>query len=75
MQGPLRIFTKLAETYGDLVHFTFGGTEAYLVTNPEFIKEILVTRHQNFIKSKSLLGLRLSPFLSSRLPISSFWRA
>jgi cytochrome P450 len=45
---------KIAYTYGDISHFKFGRQHVYLVNNPQYIENILIRDHQNFIKSRGL---------------------
>jgi cytochrome P450 len=44
----------LAREHGDLVHYRLGTQEVYLVSNPEWIKDVLVTNQTNFTKSRFL---------------------
>jgi cytochrome P450 len=44
----------LARDHGDLVHYRLGPQDIYLVSNPEWIKDILVTHQTNFTKSRFL---------------------
>ena len=61
-RGPLPFFQNLAESYGDISYFRLGPQQAFFFNNPDYIKDILVTNHQNFMKglalqrSKRLLG-------------------
>jgi cytochrome P450 len=54
--------TKIAKKYGDIVYFKLGPQKAFLLNHPDFIKDVLVTNHRNFLKgpgierSKPLLG-------------------
>lgn len=53
---------KIAKKYGDIVYFKLGPQRAFLLNHPDFIKDVLVTHHRNFLKgpgierSKPLLG-------------------
>lgn len=44
----------LQRTYGDVVRFKVWDRTLYLVSDPELIKEVFVTNHKNFTKSRSL---------------------
>jgi cytochrome P450 len=61
-RDPLRFFTRLARTYGDVVKFAFGNQPAYLVSHPDLIEDVLVTSSKKFMKgialqrAKKLLG-------------------
>ncbi len=52
--NPLPFFTNLARTYGDIVGFRMGGENVFLVSDPQLIKDILVTHNRNFTKSRGL---------------------
>lgn len=53
-RDPLHFFKNLSDTYGDLAHVRLGMEDVIVVNNPDYIKEILVTNHQNFTKSRGL---------------------
>lgn len=45
---------SIAQSHGDLVHFRLGPQDVYLVSKPDWIKDILVTNQTNFTKSRFL---------------------
>src|SRR5207302_8540813 len=45
---------ELAAEYGDLVYFKAGGQNIYLLSHPELVRDVLVTRQNNFRKSRML---------------------
>src|SRR5260370_24730767 len=51
---PPVFLQSLARDYGDLVHFRLGSQDVYLVSKPDWIKDILVTNQTNFTKSRFL---------------------
>lgn len=53
-RNPPEFLQSLARDHGDLVHFRLGPQDIYLVSNPEWIKDILVTNQTNFTKSRFL---------------------
>jgi hypothetical protein len=53
-KNPPEFLQSLARDHGDLVHFRLGPQHVYLVSNPEWIKDILVTHQSNFTKSRFL---------------------
>ena len=61
-RGPLPFFQNLAKNYGDISYFKIGPQEAYFLNHPDYIKDVLVTNNQNFMKglvlqrAKRLLG-------------------
>ena len=58
----IKFMTKIANKYGDVVHFKVGPIRIVLLNHPDLIKEVLSTQHRNFVKgrplelSKMLLG-------------------
>ena len=53
-RGPLPFFQSLADRYGDISYFRLGPQPAFFFNHPDYIKEILVTNHQNFMKGLAL---------------------
>src|SRR5881394_881628 len=51
---PLDFFAKLARTYGDISSYRMAGEQLFLVNEPRLIRDILVTHHRNFTKSRGL---------------------
>src|SRR6185436_13423415 len=52
--SPLDFFQGLARTYGDVSSYRMAGEQLFLVNEPRLIKDILVTHHRNFTKSRGL---------------------
>jgi cytochrome P450 len=59
---PLASTQRLAKKYGDISFMKFGSQDVYFLSHPDYIKEVLVTRQESFMKglalqrSKALLG-------------------
>ena len=53
-KNPPKFLQSLSRDHGDLVHFRLGPQHVYLVSNPDWIKDILVTNQSNFTKSRFL---------------------
>lgn len=53
-KNPPVFLQSLARDHGDLVHFRLGPQDIYIVSNPDWIKDILVTNQANFTKSRFL---------------------
>jgi cytochrome P450 len=53
LRDPIGSLTALAREYGDVVHFPLGPNELYLVSDPELIRDVLVTHHRSFHKSRA----------------------
>jgi cytochrome P450 len=62
-RGPLRSFPRalgqLQAAYGDVVAFRVPWRRFYLVSDPELIKDILVTRQHDFGKSHGIAAMRM----------------
>src|SRR6476661_5431590 len=52
--NPLDFFTRLARTYGDVTSYRMAGEQLFLVNEPRLIRDVLVTHHRNFTKSRGL---------------------
>jgi len=58
-RDPLGYLQEMARQHGEIVHFRFGPKRhIYLLTNPEMIKEVLVTKTEYFRKGKTLQTAR-----------------
>ncbi|MCC7157707.1 MAG: cytochrome P450 [Bryobacterales bacterium] len=61
-RDPTGFLQRMATQYGELVHIRLGPQNIYLLNHPDFIKDLLVTHNDRFVKSrilqraKSLLG-------------------
>lgn len=53
-RGPLPYFQNLAAQYGDISYFRLGPQGAFFLNHPDYIKDVLVTNHQNFHKGLAL---------------------
>jgi cytochrome P450 len=53
-RDPLGLLRTLALDYGDVAHFKLGPQHMVLVNHPDLIKDVLVTRHANFVKGRSM---------------------
>jgi cytochrome P450 len=53
-RGPLPFFQRLANEYGDISYFRFGPQQAFFLNHPDYIRDVLVTHHQSFIKGLAL---------------------
>lgn len=53
-RDPLAFLQLIAKDYGDIVYFKLGPQEVYFLNHPDYIKDVLVTHHQNFMKGRAL---------------------
>jgi cytochrome P450 len=52
--NPIRFFQKLARQYGDITYLKIGPQRIYLINQPDYIKDVLVTHNANFTKGRGL---------------------
>lgn len=73
-RDPMGFLQGCAQTLGDVVTLQFGKRSFYLVSHPNDIEEVLVTRSREFIKSRAVKGHRI--LLGSGLLLSEgeFWQ-
>jgi cytochrome P450 len=50
----LTFLTRCAQEYGGIVHINLLGIQMYLVSDADYIEEVLGKRHRSFIKDKTL---------------------
>ncbi len=53
-RDPLKLFTRLARDYGDIAFLRLGSERVYVVSHPQYIRDVLVTHQSNFTKSRGL---------------------
>ncbi len=53
-KDPSGYLLSVAREYGDLVYLRLGPQHAYVVSRPDWIRDILVTHQSNFTKSRML---------------------
>ncbi|SEM97260.1 Cytochrome P450 [Mesobacillus persicus] len=58
-KNPLHFMQNLTSEYGSIVRFRLGPLhKVILLSDPELIKEVLVTKQKSFIKSKDVQSLK-----------------
>lgn len=50
---PITLFQYLAEKHGDIAHYRLGPEHIVFINNPDYVREILVVQHENFIKERT----------------------
>lgn len=55
---PNTFLEDFARRYGDIVYFKLGPQHTYLLSHPDYVKEVFVTRQANFTKSRVLQRAR-----------------
>lgn len=50
----LSFLERATQEHGDIVYFKMGPQDVYFLNHPDYIKDVLVTRQQNFIKGRAL---------------------
>ena len=66
MDSPPKFMLYLAEKYGEIVAFNFGHIRFVMVSNPDLVREILVTKARKFKKEKRDIEI-LSKFIGRGL--------
>ncbi len=51
---PMHFLHGLARQYGPVVRFNVGSFDFYLVDEPDYIREVLVTSNRSFVKGRAL---------------------
>ncbi|MDQ0220649.1 cytochrome P450 [Peribacillus cavernae] len=56
---PLEFLTRLTTEYGDVAKIRFGPFQnVYLISDPDLIKQVLVTKQKHFVKSRDFHALK-----------------
>lgn len=58
-RDPIRLLREIADACGDIAQFNVGPQELVLVNHPDLIRDLLVTRHRSFNKSRVLQRTRV----------------
>ena len=53
-RDPLKFFSTLARTYGDVAYVAMGGERIYVLSDPADVKDVLVTNQRAFHKGRGL---------------------
>jgi cytochrome P450 len=53
-RDPLALFTRFARTYGDIVFARMSGERVFFINHPDYIRQVLVTDHAKYAKSRAL---------------------
>lgn len=53
-RDSLAYLQKAASEHGDIVYFRFGPQDVFFLNHPDYIKDVLVTHHQSFMKGRAL---------------------
>lgn len=53
-RDPTGFLMELARTYGDIVYVNVGAQPLFLLNHPDFIRDVLITHHENFTKGQVL---------------------
>ena len=64
----LGFLLRIAREYGDIVHFRVGAQRFFLLNHPDYVRDVLVTRQENFLKGRG--RLRRKQFLGDGVIIA-----
>jgi cytochrome P450 len=53
-RDALAYLQRAADEHGDIVYFRFGPQDVFFLNHPDYIKDVLVTHHQSFMKGRAL---------------------
>ena len=53
LRNPIGVLVALSK-HGDISHFKFGTQHVYFLNHPDYIRDVLVTYNNSFIKSRGL---------------------
>jgi cytochrome P450 len=53
-KDSISFLKKIADQYGDVVHFRIGPIRIVLLNHPDHIREVLTVQHSNFVKGRPL---------------------
>ncbi len=53
-RDSLTYLQKATREHGDVVYFRFGPQDVFFLNHPDYIKDVLVTHHQSFMKGRAL---------------------
>ncbi|MBA2501577.1 MAG: cytochrome P450 [Pyrinomonadaceae bacterium] len=53
-RDPLQFMTNLRRDYGDVARFRIGPQGAFLLGHPDYIRDVLVTNQESFVKGRAL---------------------
>ena len=51
--APIPFFQSLVNRYGDIAHYRLGTRHVLFLNSPEYIREVLIVQHANFIKERT----------------------
>jgi cytochrome P450 len=57
--NPILLFEHLYATYGRMAHYRVGPSHIVLVSEPEFIREILINQAQYFVKERTQKRMKI----------------
>ncbi|HEU0014479.1 MAG TPA: cytochrome P450 [Longimicrobium sp.] len=58
-RDPAGALADLRRAHGDVARFQVATARLYLLSHPDLVRDVLVTHHRNFIKSKALQRARI----------------
>jgi cytochrome P450 len=53
-RDSLAYLQRSSQEHGDIVYFRFGPQDVFFFNHPDYIKDVLVTHHQSFMKGRAL---------------------
>src|SRR5205085_11712963 len=53
-RNALSYLEDASRSFGDVVYFRFGPQDVFFLNHPDYVKDVLVTHHQSFMKGRAL---------------------
>ena len=50
---PIAHFSRLAKDFGDIAHYRLGRRHIVFVNHPEYLRQVFVVQHANFVKERT----------------------
>jgi cytochrome P450 len=57
--SPILLFEHLLKTYGNIAYYRFLGTPIVFINDPDYIREILVTQANSFVKERTVRRMKV----------------
>jgi len=73
---PLQFYTETADEYGPVAYFTLGGNDFVTVSSPEYVKDVLVNRDDEYVKGQQFDDL-MGPICGNGVLLAEgdFWQS
>ncbi len=56
---PIKLFEYLQQEFGSTAHYRIGNSDVFVLQEPEFVREVLVTQAHKFIKERTQQRMKI----------------